>query len=175
MTSSRRRALERSFKYASWLLLAAVAFVFLDYLVDVRPSTVSSSYRFGVKSLALDEARILRQDNLAIIVIRRSPETIARLKSERGELQDPDSKSSRQPAFAANATRAREAEYFVAYAIGTDLGCPLAVEQAVLREVCGQARYDFAGRALRGQNAFKNLTIPDYNFSDDYLSLIIRP
>ncbi len=113
VNSPKRRALERAFKYASWLLLAAVFAVFLDYLVDFRPATVASSYRFIVKPLALDEARILRQDNLAVLVIRRSPETIARLTTEPGQLQDPDSLRSSQPAFAANAIRAREPEYFV--------------------------------------------------------------
>ena len=167
--------LERAFKVASGLLLAAVAVVFLDYLVDFKPAAVDSSYRFSVKPLALDEARILRQDNLAILVIRRSPETIARLASEPGRLQDPDSRRSRQPDFAANAARAREPEYFVSYALGTDMGCPLEVDRLVLREICSSASYDFAGRAIEGEKAFKNLAIPDYNFSNEYQFLTIRP
>ena len=88
----------------------------------------------------------------------------------------PNSKKSNQPAFATNLLRARHADYFVSYAMGTDLGCKLIqVESFMLGEICGDARYDFAGRAISGKNQFQNLLIPDYNFSHDFKSLIIRP
>jgi hypothetical protein len=91
-------------------------------------------------------------------------------------LQDPESKQSRQPEFAMNRLRARHVDYFVSYALGTDFGCTLKqVEAFILGEVCGEARYDFAGRAINSTNQFQNLTIPDYNFSHDFKSLIIRP
>ncbi len=91
-------------------------------------------------------------------------------------LQDPQSVRSRQPDYARNPLRSGNNPYFVSYATGTELGC-LLIQQGpgILREVCGTARYDFAGRALKSENRFQNLPVPDYNFSDDFLILTINP
>jgi len=144
-------------------------------MIDIRPSTIQSSYRFEVGELEVDEVKILRQDNLSILVLRRSASTIASLEGSLTLLQDPDSRDSNQPEYADNALRSRHPEYFVSYAIGTDLGCPLKVLESELRESCGSARYDLAGRALEGANKFQNLSIPDYTFTNNFSTLTINP
>jgi len=161
--------------YFSLVLGAAVIYVLLDFSFDLRPPRVQSSYHFSLGEFPPDQPRILRQDNLAILVIRRSRETIARLEQEDDSLQDPLSRRSNQPVYAANSLRSRQPEWFVSYAVGTDLGCSLEVLPGELREICGAARYDFAGRALDGDKTFRNLPIPDYNFTGDFSSLTIRP
>jgi hypothetical protein len=159
-----------------WLLGGlAVLYVLLDFMIDLRPSTVQSSYRFKVGELEPDEVRILRQDNLSILVMRRSAATVAALMQAGESLQDPDSRYSHQPDDADNPLRSRHTEYFVSYAVGTDLGCALKVLESGLREGCGSAGYDFAGRALEGSNKFQNLSIPDYNFGDSFRTLTINP
>ncbi|MDH3219242.1 MAG: hypothetical protein OEO19_06875 [Gammaproteobacteria bacterium] len=162
-------------KYFGLVVVAAILYVLLDFAIDVRPPQVHSSYQFRLRDLVVDQARILRQDNLSILVIRRSPALISGLERATAHLQDPESRRSRQPGFAENALRSRHPELFVSYAIGTDLGCPLRVDGFELVEICGRARYDFAGRALRSDGEFQNLGIPDYNFSDDFNTLTIRP
>jgi len=144
-------------------------------MIDLRPSTIQSSYRFKIGALAADEVRILRQDNLSILVMRRSAATVAALMQAAAPLQDPDSRYSHQPDDADNPLRSRHPEYFVSYAVGTDLGCALTVLESGLSEGCGSARYDFAGRALEGANKFQNLSIPDYNFGDNFSTLTINP
>jgi len=176
LTSDRARGRLKSLaKYFGLAIAAAVFYVLFDFAIDVRPPQVQSSYQFRLRDLVVDQARVLRQDNLSILVIRRSPALIAGLEQATANLQDPDSRRSRQPGFAENALRSRHPELFVSYAIGTDLGCPLRVDGFELVEICGRARYDFAGRALRGDGEFQNLGIPDYNFSDDFNTLTIRP
>ncbi|MCP4332083.1 MAG: hypothetical protein GY785_05465 [Gammaproteobacteria bacterium] len=145
-------------------------YALLDFMIDLRPSTfdlrpstIQSSYRFKIGGLEADEVRILRQDNPSILVIRRSAATIAVLMQTGELLQDPDSRYSHQPDDADNPLRSRHAEYFVSYAVG-NLGCALTVLGSGLREGCGSARYDFAGRAFEGANKFQNLSIPDYNY-----------
>jgi len=159
----------------SLLVVAAVLYVLLDFAIDVRPATIQASYRFNVGALAVDEVRILRQDNLSILVMRRSAATLAALMQAGESLQDPDSRYSHQPDDADNPLRSRHAEYFVSYAVGTDLACALTVFASELREGCGSARYDFAGRAFEGANKFQNLSIPDYNFDDNFSTLTINP
>jgi Rieske Fe-S protein len=120
-------------------------------------------------------AVILRQDNLSIVVIKRSDGVIKSLRQPGENLQDPHSTSSRQPDLASNSLRSIHPEYFISYAIGTDLGCGLTTIETGLRESCSDARYDFAGRALKGDTQFENLAIPEYNFSNNFSTLTIRP
>ncbi len=171
----RREHLERLLRIFGVVLAVGLLYVLLDFAIDFRPQAVQSSYRFTVPALEFDQPEILRQDNLSLVVIRRSPALLGAIEREGERLQDPASGDSRQPDGVDRRHRALEAEYFVAYAMGTDFGCPLAVDGPELREVCGPARYDFAGRALRGQRRFPNLTVPDYNFSADRKILTVYP
>lgn len=162
-------------KYLGLVLVAAIVYVLLDFAIDVRPSQVQDSYRFSLGELPEDQVRILRRDNLSILVIKRSAATIARLEQGSARLQDPDSSDSRQPDFAKNTLRSKHPDLFVSYALGTDLGCGLEAVEHELREICSNARYDFAGRALQGNNEFQNLVVPDYNFTNNFSNLTIRP
>ena len=173
--AKQRSALERLVRYFVLAFGAALVFVFIDFAIDLRPPRVHSSYQFKLAALPQDQPRILRQDNLSVLVIRRSAKTIAALGQGLSRLQDPESKRSHQPEFATNPLRSRYPEYFVAYAIGTDLGCSLKVDVFTVNESCSQARYDFAGRALRGDNKFLNLAVPEYTFSDNFKILTVTP
>lgn len=153
----------------------AIGYVLLDFAIDLRPSNIDASYQFRLPALDFDQPLIVSEDNLSIVVIRRSARVVASLQRNTSRLQDPESKSSRQPRYAENGLRSRQPEYFVAYALGTDLGCLLTAFDEQLGEICGPARYDFAGRSLRGEHVFQNLAVPDYNFDDDFNTLTIRP
>lgn len=170
-----RSVLLRATRVCLAILLIGIVLVLVDFSIDLRPAQIQNSYRFSIGSIPEDQPQWFKQDNLSILVIRRSDSLINGLASREG-LQDPESSQSHQPDFAKNPLRARQANFFVSYAMGTDLGCPLEqIGADLLAEVCGAARYDFAGRALKGKNQFQNLTIPDYNFSEDFKTLTIRP
>jgi len=170
-----RNGLKRSIRVFAIVLAAAISYVLLDFAFDLRPPRIHSSYQFNVAELPLDQVRILRQDNLSVLVIRRSATTISALRRNLAGLQDPESERSQQPGFAANLLRSRRPEYFVSYAIGTDYGCSLELDESLIKEICGKARYDFAGRALQGDNKFLNLAVPDYTFTNNFNTLTIRP
>ena len=157
------------------MLGLAVLYVLVDFAIDIRPPAVQSSYQFKIQNLTPDVPVFLRRDNLVVVVIARSAASIAGLRRAAANLQDPESRLSHQPAFATNALRSRHAEYFVGYAIGTHLGCVLEAFEGALREICSNAGYDYAGRALQGENKFQNLAIPNYNFSNNFNALTIRP
>ena len=132
-----------------------------------------------------------------VLVYRRTAEEIAALDvaavDERGghddrverdeRLQDPASKKSKQPEWARSAYRSREPEWFVAIALGTDLGCSLnflpASESSFQGErwtggfvdTCRKARYDLSGRVFKDQYATRNLVIPVYSIDGDELVL----
>src|ERR1700719_4796681 len=48
-----------------------------------------------------------------IYVVRRTPDMVARIAGHDGELKDPGSESSEQPAYAKNTLRSRSAEFLV--------------------------------------------------------------
>ena len=170
-----RKRLEQLFRYFVIVFATALVYVLLDFAIDLRPPTVQDSYQFRLPRLEFDSPEILRRDNLAILVIRRSAQTRKNLSAATDGLQDAASARSRQPAYARNPLRSRDPEYFVAYALGTDYGCPLVVEAGRLRESCGSAAYDFAGRALIAESRFQNLPIPDYTFDPEHTRLTVRP
>ena len=169
------KVLKGLFKVFAAVLGVAILYVLVDFAVDIRPPRVQSSYRFEITKLVEDIPLFLRQDNLVILVIARSAASIDELRRDVSGLQDPDSRDSHQPEFATNALRSRHPGYFVSFAMGTDLGCVLEAFERGLREICSQAAYDYAGRALKGENRFQNLVIPDYNFSNNFNILTIRP
>jgi hypothetical protein len=175
VNGSGRRGLTRLFKVFAFVLIAGVAYVLLDFAIDLRPPGIHTSYRFELGDLAPGDARILRQDNLTILVVHRSPSIIKDLQESQSDLQDAASSRSRQPDYARNALRSRHAQYFVSYGVGTDLACPLQLLPSAVREICGSAQYDFAGRALEGVNQFPNLSIPDYTFDNNFSTLIVQP
>ncbi|MEM7562085.1 MAG: hypothetical protein AAF353_03425 [Pseudomonadota bacterium] len=170
-----RQLLVRGVRLCVAFIGIAIVFVMSDFLVDSRPDGVHSSYQFKLVDLPYDQPVILHQDNLSILVIRRSEALINQLHSNVENLQDPESLKSRQPQAAQNTLRSLVPEYFVSYAMGTDLGCPIDVDQHGLKEICGKAYYDFAGRAKKGTQAFANLSIPEYTLSSDFNSLTIKP
>ena len=175
MKLNRRSLLLRATRVFLAVLLIVVGLVFLDFSFDLRPAEIQTSYRFSIGSIPEDQPQWLKQDNLSILVIKRSNAMIDRLTRSQG-LQDPDSKQSHQPESAHNLLRSQYARFFVSYAIGTDFGCALEeTKSGQLSEVCGDARYDFSGRALAHKKQFQNLVIPDYNFSEDFTTLTIRP
>ncbi len=156
-------------------MLIAIGYILLDFSIDFRPPDIHSSYQFKLGLIVEDQPQWLRQDNLNILLIKRSNATIQALRLQKG-LQDPASNNSIQPEFARNDLRSLSPSYYVSYAISTDLNCPVELHgEKRIKEVCGNAQYDFAGRALIGKNKFQNLPIPDYNFSNNFKTLTIRP
>src|SRR6185437_9810343 len=110
-----------------------------------------------------------------IYVVRRSPELVAKLKQNDGELKDPESNDSIQPAYAHNEMRSRNAEYLVLIGYCTHLGClpkPFFDPGGELgpswpggfRCPCHGSRFDLAGRVFDGSPAPTNLTVPPYSY-----------
>jgi len=111
-------------------------------------------------------------------VLRRSEEQLASLDVLLDELQDPDSRRSKQPEFAMTNIRSREPEWFVAIAAGTDLNCSidwLVASDELFRgkpwpggfvDSCRGSRYDAAGRVYSRQQASRNLSVPPYTLPE---------
>jgi hypothetical protein len=176
MVLTKRALLSRLMKYLIGITIFSLLFVLADFSIDLRPKNVQANYYFTITTseIAFDNPVWLQQDNLSILLIKRSTNLKDQLRNTKNNLQDIESDSSRQPPYAKNPLRSRNETYFVSYALGTDFTCPIElIEKQILKEICGTASYDFAGRALSGNNQFQNLSIPDYNFNHDFSRLTI--
>jgi ubiquinol-cytochrome c reductase iron-sulfur subunit len=120
----------------------------------------------------------------AIYVVHRTPEMVSGLPGHEGQLKDPASKASEQPAYATNAKRTVRDDILVVVGNCTHLGClPKAhfeqAEPALGADwpggffcPCHGSRFDLAGRVFQGSPASVNLRIPPYSFSSDSLLVI---
>jgi len=169
----RRNNLRVAVKLFFFVLLLFILYTFTDYTFNSGAPIVNQSYRFELPDLQLDKPVILRQKNFSIVVIRRSEKTLSQLKLVSPGLLDSGSAQSNQPKFALNWHRSLQKIYFIAIAIGTDYGCPIKIENQYLRESCSDAFYDYSGRALKASRSYRNLTVPEYRFADDYNSVTI--
>ena len=107
------------------------------------------------------------------------PDMVSRLPGHDGQLKDPGSKESEQPAYAVNTQRAVREDFLVVIGNCTHLGClPKARFEQAQPELgadwpggffcpCHGSRFDLAGRVFQGSPASVNLRIPPYSFSGD--------
>jgi ubiquinol-cytochrome c reductase iron-sulfur subunit len=112
-------------------------------------------------------------------VLHRTPEMLKHIAGHEGKLKDPDSKSSEQPEYTRNATRAVKEQYLVLDGACTHLGClPKARFETAIPELgsdwpggfqcpCHGSRFDLAGRVFQGSPASTNLRIPEYSYRGD--------
>jgi ubiquinol-cytochrome c reductase iron-sulfur subunit len=115
----------------------------------------------------------------AMYIVHRTPEMIGALAGHDGNLKDPQSRSSEQPEYAKNASRALKEEFLVLEGTCTHLGClPKTRFAKAIPELgadwpggffcpCHGSRFDLAGRVFNGSPAGQNLRVPVYSFRDD--------
>jgi ubiquinol-cytochrome c reductase iron-sulfur subunit len=117
-----------------------------------------------------------------IYVVRRTPDMLARIAGHDGELKDPESLHSDQPAYARNPLRSRTPEFLVLIGTCTHLGC-LPKQRFAQGELypswpggffcpCHGSRFDLAGRVFDGSPASVNLRVPPYSFPSPRTLLI---
>lgn len=118
-------------------------------------------------------------------VINRTPEMLESLSAVAGELQDPDSQDSVQPAYAQNEFRSMKPEILVVVGICTHLGCSPVQKFAVGPASgisddwpggffcpCHGSKFDLAGRVYKNVPAPDNMVVPPYKFVNDTLIVV---
>jgi len=119
-----------------------------------------------------------------IYIVGRAQPLVDKLSRNDGDLKDPKSDHSLQPAYAQNEMRSRRADVLVLIGICTHLGCLpkqfFDPGDAVLgpswpggfRCPCHGSRFDLAGRVFDGSPAPTNLSVPPYSFQDQHTLVI---
>ncbi|WP_018993614.1 MULTISPECIES: hypothetical protein [unclassified Thioalkalivibrio] len=148
---------------------------------------VLASYALSMLGGGETERRVVELDTIApgqlkrldwegrrILVLHRDP-ALQQALGEDDELVDPRARRGQQPDGLELPLRSLRPEWLVVIGESTDLGCELDLVHPDAADDwsggfvdrCRGGRYDAAGRVYDGQDARRNLPIPEYRFSGD--------
>ena len=187
MEAKRRRLLiATTLVGATGTTLAAVPFI--QYLQpSAKAAAAGVPVTIDISKLEAGQQMVTEWRGKPVVVVHRSSQTINDLGNQHllTQLRDPDSeRTSQQPSYAKNGTRAVNPEYFVAVGLCTHLGClPTFRPEVAPADLgkdwlggyycpCHGSRFDLAGRVFKNVPAPTNLVIPPYQYISDKLIII---
>ena len=161
---------------------AAVPFV-ASMWPSERAKAAGAPVEVDLSKIAPGEMAVIEWRGKPVWVIHRTKEMIESLKSVNTRLTDPESRSSKQPAYAKNETRAQNPEWMVMEGVCTHLGCSPQLKNAEAKAEmggdwaggfycpCHGSKFDYAGRVFRGAPAPLNLVVPPYTLAEGKLTI----
>jgi ubiquinol-cytochrome c reductase iron-sulfur subunit len=161
---------------------AAVPFVASMWPSD-RAKAAGAPVEVDITKIAPGEMAVIEWRGKPVWVIHRTKEMLESLKSVSARLTDPESRSSKQPPYAKNETRAQNPEWMVMEGVCTHLGCSPQLKSAEAKSEmggdwpggfycpCHGSKFDYAGRVFRGAPAPLNLVVPPYTLAEGKLTI----
>jgi ubiquinol-cytochrome c reductase iron-sulfur subunit len=161
---------------------AAVPFV-ASMWPSERAKAAGAPVEVDLSKIAPGEMAVIEWRGKPVWVIHRTKEMLESLKSVNTRLTDPESRSSKQPAYAKNETRAQNPEWMVMEGVCTHLGCSPQLKNAEAKAEmggdwaggfycpCHGSKFDYAGRVFRGAPAPLNLVVPPYTLAEGKLTI----
>jgi ubiquinol-cytochrome c reductase iron-sulfur subunit len=161
---------------------AAVPFV-ASMWPSERAKAAGAPVEVDISKIPPGEMAVIEWRGKPVWVIHRTKEMLESLKSVNTRLTDPESRSSKQPAYAKNETRAQNPEWMVMEGVCTHLGCSPQLKSAEAKAEmggdwaggfycpCHGSKFDYAGRVFRGAPAPLNLVVPPYTLAEGKLTI----
>jgi len=183
MDSSRRRFLTATASVIGGIGVAAASFPFLaSWAPSTKARALGAPVEVDISKIEPGQKITVAWRGQPIFVVHRTREELESLALVNGNLRDPNSQESQQPAYADNIHRSIKPDILVLVGICTHLGCvPLFKPEAGSVEAgweggffcpCHGSKYDLAGRVYKGVPAPFNLTVPPYKYVKETLLLI---
>lgn len=153
---------------------------------SAKAKAAGAPVKFDISKLEPGEMKVVEWRGKPVYIIRRTADTLARLKKVDGSLKDPNSAISEQPAYITDNTRAINEEFMVLVGLCTHLGCAPKFRPEVGSETppdgsewqggffcpCHGSMFDLAGRVYKGVPASTNLVVPPYSYESDSVIVI---
>ena len=161
---------------------AAVPFV-ASMWPSERTRAAGAPVEVDLAKIAPGEMAVIEWRGKPVWVIHRTKEMIESLKGVTPRLTDPESRSSKQPSYAKNETRAQTPEWMVMEGVCTHLGCSPQLKSTEAKAEmgadwaggfycpCHGSKFDYAGRVFRGAPAPLNLEVPPYTLAEGKLTI----
>jgi len=162
---------------------AAVPFVWSMWPSE-RSKAAGAPVEVDISRMEPGELKIVEWRGKPVWVVRRTREMLDTLKAVSAKLTDPGSRSSEQPEYAKNDTRALKPEYMVMEGVCTHLGCSPQLKGAEAKAEmgadwaggfycpCHGSKFDYAGRVYKGAPAPLNLPVPPHTYLSDAVLVI---
>ena len=173
----------RRFLTAATTVVGAVGagFVLVPFISSMQPSAkaraAGAPVRADISKLESGQMIRVKWRGKPVWIVSRTEETVTTLPTLDGELRDPESAESIQPAYAQNELRSIKPEILVLVGICTHLGCsPTYRPDVGAADLGGDAwkggffcpchgsRFDMAGRVYKGVPAPLNLEVPPHRY-----------
>ncbi len=157
---------------------AAVPFV-ASMMPSERAKAAGAPVEVDLSVLAPGERVTVEWQGKPVWIVRRTKEMLETIRSNDGNVADPESKKKMQPAYATNEMRAIKDEYLVVVGICTHLGCSPVSKFAKQAEAfdpnwqggfycpCHGSLFDLAGRVYKNKPAPDNLVVPPHKYLSD--------
>ncbi len=178
-------ASKRQFLTTALSVVGAVGtgYLAVPFLSQMQPSAkaMAAGAPVEVDISKMEEGQLLRVAwrGKPVWILNRTPEALKTLSEVEGELADPSSNESIQPASSKNAVRSIKPEIFIAVGLCTHLGCSPTFRPEIAPHdlgadwkggffcPCHGSKFDLAGRVYRGVPAPTNLDVPPYRYVTD--------
>lgn len=158
--------------------VAAVAVPFVkSWNPSAKAKAAGASVKADISQLEVGQRAVFEWRGKPVWVVRRTPDMLAGLKKNDGDLKDPNSEEeSQQPAYARNPVRSIKPEFLILTGICTHLGCsPNFRPEVGAADLgaswlggffcpCHGSRFDLAGRVFNGVPAPTNLVVPPHMY-----------
>ena len=169
--------------------VGGVAGVAVPFLGSWNPSekakAAGAPVRADIGGIEPGQMVVIEWRGKPVYVLRRTAEQVSDLATLNGDLKDPLSEASAQPAYISGEARALNEELLVIVGLCTHLGCaPKFRPEVGAADMggdewlggffcpCHGSKFDLAGRVYKGVPASANLEIPPYSFEGDNVLVI---
>ena len=169
-------------------IATAIPFV-STFAPSERAKAAGAPVEVDISDLKPGEKKTVEWRGQPVWIVRRTPEMIASLAKDEGELADPDSKRNQDdltPSYARNRNRSIKPEVFIAVGICTHLGCSPSDRFSPGAQPslpadwpggflcpCHGSTFDLAGRVFKNKPAPDNLRVPPHMYMADANKLVI--
>jgi ubiquinol-cytochrome c reductase iron-sulfur subunit len=169
--------------------VGGVAGVAVPFLVSWNPSekakAAGAPVRADIGGIEPGQMVVIEWRGKPVYVLRRTAEQVSDLATLNGDLKDPLSEASAQPAYISGEARALNEELLVIVGLCTHLGCaPKFRPEVGAADMggdewlggffcpCHGSKFDLAGRVYKGVPASANLEVPPYSFEGENVLVI---
>ena len=169
--------------------VGGVAGVAVPFLGSWNPSekakAAGAPVRADIGGIEPGQMVVIEWRGKTVYVLRRTAEQVSDLATLNGDLKDPLSEASAQPAYISGEARALNEELLVIVGLCTHLGCaPKFRPEVGAADMggdewlggffcpCHGSKFDLAGRVYKGVPASANLEVPPYSFEGENVLVI---
>ena len=184
--SGRRRFLTVATSAVAAAGAVAIAVPFLgSWNPSAKAKAAGAPVKADIGKLEPGQMVVVEWRGKPVYVVHRTQEMLDNLDKVDGQLKDPDSSISKQPAYISNKARSIRPELLVIEGLCTHLGCaPKFRPEVGAADLGGEnwqggffcpchgSKFDLAGRVYSGVPASSNLVVPPYSFETENVVVI---